>query len=62
MTRLDRFFAARNFLFQQRDALLQLVRGKRGNILAKLNLWRFLVRGEIVSVHRRFLGVKGSAR
>jgi gluconolactonase len=36
MARRDRCFAARNFLFQVRDTHFQLVRGKRGNILAQL--------------------------
>lgn len=62
MTRLDRFFAARNFFFQKCDARLQFVCGKRGNILAQLNLWRLFARCEIVGVHRHFLGVNGSAR
>jgi len=62
MSRRNRYFASRNFFFEQRDARLQFVRGKCRDILAQLNLWRFLARSEIVQIHRRFLGVKGSTR
>jgi len=62
MPRFDRCFAARNFFFQKRNAQFQFMRRLRGNILAQLNLRRFLAGREIVQVHRRFLGVNGSAR
>ena len=62
MPRVDRGFAARNLFFQAGDALLQFMRGQGGNILAQLNLGRLFARREIIQVHRRFLGVNGSAR
>jgi len=62
MPRFDRGFAARNFLFQTRDAQFQFMRGKGGNILTQLNLRRLFTGCEIVEVHRHFLGVNGSGR
>jgi hypothetical protein len=52
MPRCDSLAATGNFLFQPPDALLQFMRGKRGNIFAQHNVRQFLAWLQIVQVHR----------
>ena len=56
----DCCLAARDFLFQPRDARFQFMRGKGGNILAQLDLRRFLARGRDRRCPSPLLGVRRS--
>lgn len=51
MARLDRLAATRNFPFQARDALLQLMGGECANILSQDDVRQLLARLEIVEIH-----------
>ena len=51
MAQLDGLAATRDLRVQARDALLQLMRGKRSDILAQHNVRKFLARLKIVGIH-----------
>lgn len=54
MTRGNCGPATFNLFLKPRNACFQLVRGKRGNILAQLNVGQFLGAGQkIVAIHQR---------
>lgn len=51
MARLDRLAATRDFLFQARDAPLQLMGGERADVLTQDDVRQLLARLEIVEIH-----------